>query len=63
MNKDYKSAIADLVPVYASTEDVLSVALKRQVPQPVMDEKGVQSLKTVLASWQIWDTSRKTKPI
>jgi NitT/TauT family transport system substrate-binding protein len=45
MNKDYKSAIADLVPVYASTEDVLSVALKRQVPQPVMDEKGVQSLK------------------
>jgi NitT/TauT family transport system substrate-binding protein len=45
LNQDYKSAIADLVPVYASTEDVLSAALKRQVPQPVMDEKGVQSLK------------------
>lgn len=44
LNQDYKSAIADLVPVYASTEEVLSVALKRQVPQPVMDEKALQSL-------------------
>lgn len=45
LNKDYQAAIADLVPIYASTPDVLSAALKRQVPQPVMDEKGVQSLK------------------
>jgi NitT/TauT family transport system substrate-binding protein len=45
LNQDYQSAIADLVPVYNSKEDILSVALKRQVPQPVMDEKGVQSLK------------------
>jgi NitT/TauT family transport system substrate-binding protein len=45
LNQDYKSAIADLVPVYGSTEEVLSVALKRQVPQPVMDEKALQSLK------------------
>jgi NitT/TauT family transport system substrate-binding protein len=45
LNQDYKAAIADLVPVYNSKEDVLSVALKRQVPQPVLDEKGVASLK------------------
>ncbi|MBW4690738.1 MAG: ABC transporter substrate-binding protein [Lyngbya sp. HA4199-MV5] len=45
LNSDYKSAIADLVPVYGSTEDVLSVALKRQVPQPVLDKAGLQSLK------------------
>lgn len=45
LNKDYQSAITDLIPVYGSTEDILSKALKRQVPQPVMDAKGVQSLK------------------
>lgn len=45
LNQDYEAAIADLVPVYNSQADILSVALKRQVPQPVMDEKGVQSLK------------------
>ncbi|MBD3884501.1 ABC transporter substrate-binding protein [Phormidium tenue FACHB-886] len=45
LNKDYKSAIADLVPVYNAPEDVLAAALKRQVPQPVLDEKGVDSLR------------------
>lgn len=45
LDQDYESAIADLVPVYNSNPEVLSVALKRQVPQPVMDEKGVDSLK------------------
>jgi NitT/TauT family transport system substrate-binding protein len=45
LNQDYEAAIADLVPVYNSEPDVLSAALKRQVPQPVMDEKGVDSLR------------------
>lgn len=44
LNSDYKAAIADLVPVYASKEEVLSVALKRQVPQPVMDKAGLASM-------------------
>jgi NitT/TauT family transport system substrate-binding protein len=45
LNSDYESAIADLVPVYGAEADVLTAALQRQVPQPVMDEAGVQSLK------------------
>jgi NitT/TauT family transport system substrate-binding protein len=45
LNANYDKAIADLVPVYGSTPEILSVALKRQVPQPVLDEAGVQSLK------------------
>jgi NitT/TauT family transport system substrate-binding protein len=44
-NADYDKAIADLVPVYGSKSEILSVALKRQVPQPVLDEAAVQSLK------------------
>ncbi|MGJ3253963.1 MAG: ABC transporter substrate-binding protein [Elainellaceae cyanobacterium] len=45
LEADYESAIADLVPVYGSEADILSVALNRQVPQPVMDDEAVQSLK------------------
>lgn len=45
LDSDYKAAIAELVPVYNSPEDILSVALKRQVPQPVMDQAGLQSLR------------------
>lgn len=45
LNANYEQAIADLVPIYGSTEPILKVALKRQVPQPVMDEAGIQSLQ------------------
>lgn len=45
MDADYEAAIADLVPLYGADPEVLSVALKRQVPQPVMDAAGIQSLK------------------
>lgn len=45
LNKDFNAAIADLTPIYASKPEILSVALKRQVPQPVMDRAGVQSLR------------------
>jgi NitT/TauT family transport system substrate-binding protein len=45
LESDYEAAIADLVPVYGSEPEILSTALKRQVPQPVMDDAGVQSLK------------------
>lgn len=45
LESDYEAAIADLVPVYGSEPEILSAALKRQVPQPVMDDAGVQSLK------------------
>lgn len=45
LNSNFESAITDLVPIYASTAEILRVALKRQVPQPVMDEKGIQSLR------------------
>jgi NitT/TauT family transport system substrate-binding protein len=45
LNQDYEAAIADLVPVYNSKAEILSPALKRQVPQPVLDKQGVESLK------------------
>jgi NitT/TauT family transport system substrate-binding protein len=45
LNANYDQAIADLVPVYGSTASILSVALKRQVPQPILNEAGVQSLR------------------
>lgn len=45
LNTNFDQAIADLVPVYGSTPEILSVALKRQVPQPVLDTAGVDSLR------------------
>lgn len=45
LESDYEAAIVDLAPVYGSDPEVLAPALKRQVPQPVMDEAGVQSLR------------------
>ena len=42
---DYEKAIAELAPIYAAEPAVLSAGLKRQVPQPVLDKAGVQSLK------------------
>lgn len=41
---DYEKAIAELAPVYGVDQRVLSAGLKRQVPQPVLDERGVRSL-------------------
>lgn len=45
LEEDYEAAIEELVPVYGSEPDILSTALNRQVPQPVMDEEGLQSLR------------------
>lgn len=45
LNANYEEAIAELVPLYGSEASVLAPALKRQVPQPIMDEAGVQSLR------------------
>jgi NitT/TauT family transport system substrate-binding protein len=45
LTSNYEAAIADLVPVYGAEASILSVALSRQVPQPVLDEAGVQSLR------------------
>lgn len=41
---DYEKAISELVPVYGVERDVLASGLSRQVPQPVLDEAGLQSL-------------------
>lgn len=46
LEKNYEAALADLAPVYASTPEILKVALKRQAPQPVMDVAGLESLRT-----------------
>lgn len=43
---DYEKAIADLAPVYGADPAVLAAGLKRQVPQPVMDPRGLKSLHT-----------------
>ncbi len=42
---DYERAIAELAPVYSVDRRVLAAGLRRQVPQPVLDERGVQSLR------------------
>ena len=42
---DYERAIADLAPVYGADRAVLASGLKRQVPQPVLDDRGVKSLR------------------
>jgi NitT/TauT family transport system substrate-binding protein len=41
---DYEKAIADLAPLYGVDEQVLAAGLRRQVPQPVLDERGLRSL-------------------
>jgi NitT/TauT family transport system substrate-binding protein len=41
---DYEKALDDLVPLYGVEREVLSSGLDRQVPQPVLDEAGLQSL-------------------
>lgn len=43
---DYEKAIADLAPVYGADRKVLAAGLERQVPQPVMDARGLKSLHT-----------------
>lgn len=45
LNKDYDAALADLAPVYNSTPQILKTALRRQAPQTVMDEAGLESLR------------------
>jgi NitT/TauT family transport system substrate-binding protein len=45
LNDDFQTAISDLVPIYGSKAEILSVALKRQVPQPVLDKAAVDSLR------------------
>jgi NitT/TauT family transport system substrate-binding protein len=46
LDNNYEAALSDLAPVYNSTPEILDVALKRQAPQPVMDEAGLDSLRT-----------------
>jgi NitT/TauT family transport system substrate-binding protein len=41
---DYEKAIDELVPVYGVEREVLKSGLDRQVPQPVLDGPGLQSL-------------------
>lgn len=43
---DYESALDDLVPIYGVPKDILRVALKRQHPNPVISDVGIQGLKT-----------------
>lgn len=45
LEQNYEAALADLAPVYNSTPQILKVALKRQAPQPIMDEAGLESLR------------------
>ncbi|MBD3884505.1 ABC transporter substrate-binding protein [Phormidium tenue FACHB-886] len=45
LNNDYDAALADLAPVYNSTPQILKTALRRQAPQTVMDEAGLESLR------------------
>jgi len=45
LNDNYQAAVEELVPVYNSTASVLKVALKRQVPQPIMDQVALQSIR------------------
>jgi NitT/TauT family transport system substrate-binding protein len=46
LEQNYEAALTDLAPVYNSTPQILKVALKRQAPQPIMDEAGLESLRT-----------------
>ncbi|MBW3593718.1 MAG: ABC transporter substrate-binding protein, partial [Actinobacteria bacterium] len=46
---DYEKAIADLAPIYGVDSRVLAAGLERQVPQPVLDERGVRSLHNGVA--------------
>lgn len=41
---DYERAVTELQPLYQVPKPVLAAGLNRQVPQPVMDERGLQSL-------------------
>ena len=43
-DEDYEKAIEELVPVYGVERDILASGLSRQVPQPVLDDTGLQSL-------------------
>jgi NitT/TauT family transport system substrate-binding protein len=45
LESDYEAAVAELVPIYGAEKEILSVALNRQVPQPIMDDTAVQSLR------------------
>lgn len=43
---DYERALDDLVPIYGVPKDILRIALRRQFPNPVISDIGVQGLKT-----------------
>lgn len=43
-NSDFETALDDLQPIYGVPRDILAVALKRQFPNPVISEKGVEGL-------------------
>jgi NitT/TauT family transport system substrate-binding protein len=43
--QDYDKALTDLAPIYKASPQILKAALKRQAPQPLMDEAGLESLR------------------
>lgn len=45
-NADFESALNDLEPIYGVPRQVLAVALKRQFPNPIISDKGIQGLHT-----------------
>lgn len=43
-NADFEFALDDLQPIYGVPREILAVALKRQFPNPVISDRGVQGL-------------------
>jgi NitT/TauT family transport system substrate-binding protein len=41
---DFEKALAELQPIYKVPKPILASGLKRQTPQPVLDDRGLQSL-------------------
>lgn len=44
-NKNFDTALNALQPIYGAPREVLAVALKRQIPHPVISKAGVQGLR------------------
>ena len=42
---DFDAAVADLQPIYGAPKEILSVALRRQAPNPVIGDAGVYGIR------------------